>query len=373
MARQDQEVAFESDPASGPEPPVPRFAVGTREVAPLLARPTADIDLERALTLAGEPAFAIDRRGHILEVNERAAELTGIVRELLIGQPLSTAIATTHGDAIASYVGTHVRFLPGAAEVRITRGGESEPADVLVSPYDAQTLLVVVRPSTRTVPTLHEDDVAVIAHDLMRPLSMIALEAELLDRRLEADEAVDVQSSTERVLRNVRYFGRMVHDLIDVCSLHGGMLWLHRQQTELCALVRGVVDRMSSATERMRVFIEAPTSVVLALDEVRIERVIANFLTNALKYAPDVSGIVVRVDAMATCARVSVTDAGPGMTAPEMSYIFDKYRRTRGARGCEGSGLGLYISKQIIDAHGGMIGVDSLHGVGCHFFFELPR
>ena len=371
-ATQEYNAEGEPDRGAGSEPIAPRFAAGTREVPPLIARSSADLDVERALTLTGEPAYAIDRYGRIVDVNELGVQLAGTERELLIGAPLAEVIELDHRDAVASAAATHVRFLPAAGKVRIGRTGALEPVDVLVYPHDAARSLVVVRPAARVVPTLREDDIAMIAHDLKNPLSRIALEVELLDHRLEAGDAVDVRRITGGVLRNVRYLDRLVQDLLDVCSLNAGMLWLRKQPTELCTLVKDAVDRVSSPTERARVFIEAPVPVVLSLDEMRIERVIANFVTNGLKYAPGVSGIIVRVETLATCARVSVTDAGPGMTAIEMSYIFEKYRRTHAARGYEGSGLGLYVSKQIIDAHGGLIGVDSLHGVGSRFFFELP-
>jgi two-component system, NtrC family, sensor histidine kinase KinB len=174
------------------------------------------------------------------------------------------------------------------------------------------------------------------------------------------------------VLLDVGALDRMVKDVLDVCSLAGGGLSLRKETTELRALVENVIARVTDVAERGRVFLEAPSPILVVLDDARIERVVANLVTNALKYALGVSGIVVRVERHAACARVSVIDAGPGMPATQMSGIFDKYTRTPGPRGCEGSGLGLYISKQIIEAHGGTIGVESLHGIGCHFFFELP-
>jgi len=98
--------------------------------------------------------------------------------------------------------------------------------------------------------------------------------------------------------------------------------------------------------------------------------VVSNLLANALKFAPKASGIVVRLDHGPNAASISVIDSGPGLTPEQMSYIFDKYRRVDNKR--EGSGLGLFISKRIVEAHGGHIGVKAIHGVGSQFFFDLP-
>jgi two-component system, NtrC family, sensor histidine kinase KinB len=101
--------------------------------------------------------------------------------------------------------------------------------------------------------------------------------------------------------------------------------------------------------------------------------VIANFLQNAFKYAPEPSPILVQLDVQPTFVRVSVIDVGPGIPPEEQPHIFDKYRRSSSTHAHDSSGLGLYVSKRIVEAHGGRIGVESVEGAGAHFYFELPR
>jgi CheY-like chemotaxis protein len=108
------------------------------------------------------------------------------------------------------------------------------------------------------------------------------------------------------------------------------------------------------------------------MDPNRIERVLVNLVQNALKYSPHDSPIVVRVGARGRTAVVSVVDRGPGLTAEEVSYVFDKYRRTPTAEQRDGLGLGLYISRKIVEAHRGRIGVDPGPGPGSTFHFDLP-
>ena len=108
------------------------------------------------------------------------------------------------------------------------------------------------------------------------------------------------------------------------------------------------------------------------VDELRIERVIANLLDNALKYTPASASIVVRLSGDRETAHVSICDAGPGLSSAEIGFVFEPYRRALSSAGQSGSGLGLYVSKQIVEAHGGYIGVDSARGAGARFYILAP-
>lgn len=217
-----------------------------------------------------------------------------------------------------------------------------------------------------------DDDVLTeIVHDLKNPLSTISLEMCLLADKLGDSVPLDMRTAITRVQENVVYLGRLVQDILDSCALDSGSFTLHRTRTELCALVERAIDRMVSTRDRPRVYVEAKQHVILELDELRIERVVANLVQNALKYAPRSTGIVIRVD-VAHRVCVSVIDAGPGLSDDEMRRAFGKYWRAKGTIH-EGSGLGLHVAKRIIEAHGGTIGVDRIPMGGSRFFFELPR
>ena len=218
---------------------------------------------------------------------------------------------------------------------------------------------------------IREEHLVQIVHDLKNPLATIALDGALLDHKLERGETVDVRATLARILHNVEFLDRMVHDLLDGCAFDGADSLVLRQ-TDIRALLEAVIERSVSARERTRVLLEAPRSMTVLLDDLRIQRVVANLLSNACKYAPVASAIVVRLETYPDRCCVSVVDSGPGVSKKEAGYIFEKYRRTRTARAHEGSGLGLYVSKQIVEAHGGRIGVERAPGAGSRFFFELP-
>jgi signal transduction histidine kinase len=218
---------------------------------------------------------------------------------------------------------------------------------------------------------LGHTDVARVVHDFKGPLATIGLEAEWIDECLAQTDTISARRSLERIRRNVTFLDRMVMELLDLCSIEAGRFVLRCVPTELRALVEHVVDRVVPSRDRARVFLEAAERVTMNIDDLRIERVVANLLHNALRYAPRASGIIVRLEGEPTLTRISVTDAGNALSADELAHIFDE-RARRSARANEGTGLGLYLSKQIIEAHRGTIGAHSIRGVGTRFFIELP-
>jgi signal transduction histidine kinase len=218
---------------------------------------------------------------------------------------------------------------------------------------------------------LREEDVVQIVHDLKTPLATIALETSLLDDRLTCGEPIELRPVIDRITRNVAYLDRVVHELLDLCAVDTDHFALDRVATELRTLLENVIARCVPTRDRARVVLEADSPVTLMIDDLRIERVVGNLLSNALKYAPRASAIIVRLGVGPDVVTVSVIDSGPGVPSDQANFIFEKYHRIAGSR-CEGTGLGLYISKKIVEAHDGRIGVHSIYGAGARFYFELP-
>lgn len=252
---------------------------------------------------------------------------------------------------------------------------EQDTVEVNAAAEHAPTRFAV---GTQTFPVLPEaerviaDDVAEIVHDLKSPLCAIALEATLLDAKLLQGARVEALQAVARINRNVAFLDRLVLDLLDACSLATGHFELRREPHDLRVLLEDVIDRLIIAAGRASVFLEASGPVILPMDAYRIERVVANLIDNALKYTPASSGIVVRLTRCHAGVCVSVIDSGPGIAGSELADLFERHRRAETARGRAGNGLGLYVCKKIVEAHGGKIGVESSRGVGSRFFFELP-
>ncbi|MEP6860708.1 MAG: ATP-binding protein [Deltaproteobacteria bacterium] len=335
--------------------PAPQLVRGTREVEPLLAA-------------IPDAVFRIDANGTIEDANQLAEALVGFTRTELVGRAIELAIVHLGPMPVVE----STRFMAGSTGACAAhRGGHLTPVEVLVTPHANGSKLAIVRPVYPDQRDgLRDDDVAQIVHDLKSPLATISLETELL----ELDGAENALSrAVRRIALNVAFLDRMVNDLLDLCAIDTNRFAIQRSSAEMRDLIDHVIERAVSSRDLHRVFVYAPERITLKIDDLRIERVIANLVQNALKYAPRATGVVVRLDVGPTRVRVSVSDSGPGILAADAATIFDKYRRLGDLRSHEGSGLGLFVSKRIVEAHGGRIGVDSVQGSGSQFYFELPN
>lgn len=218
-----------------------------------------------------------------------------------------------------------------------------------------------------------DDDIATLSHDLKNPLSIIALDVSVLQEQLTEGSSSELRRTLVRIERNVAYINRLLSELLDrpraTTALESSA---SMAPTELSGLLHAVVERTTSMQERERVHVDAPRPVIVMGDATRLERVIANLVINALKYSVRASAIGVRLEVVGDHACVSVIDQGPGVAPGELRSLFERHGRASSALGHEGSGLGLYVSRKIVEAHGGRIGVESELGEGSRFYFELP-
>jgi signal transduction histidine kinase len=217
----------------------------------------------------------------------------------------------------------------------------------------------------------HEEDVVSISHDLRGPLSVIGLEVTLLEHALPA-QWTEARHSLRRITRNLAYLDHLLRDLLDLAAIDAARFTIELEPTELAGLVSQVVDRTVATRDRDRVTVQARSPIFVLADDRRIERVVANLVLNALKYAPRSSPIVVAVERADDSARVTVIDEGPGIAAEDVPQLFERFRRAPATRRTDGMGLGLYVSRKIVHAHGGCIGVNSVLGSGSQFYFVLP-
>ena len=217
----------------------------------------------------------------------------------------------------------------------------------------------------------HDTYLASLAHDLKNPLSLIALEARrLMARTNPADDAA--RRSLDLIAQNVAFVGRMLRDLLDLSAEAAGHLHARREATCLRELLAGVVARSVSLDDRDRVSLEALDPAIAHVDPLRLERVVENLLQNAIKFSPPGAPIRVRLELVGALARISVIDRGCGLSDEEARCVFDAYHRARAAHRHDGVGLGLHVSRMIVEAHGGQLGVEHTPGGGATFYVELP-
>ena len=284
--------------------------------------------------------------------------------------PASLHLIATRGEN--RLLPTKIPTPPETPRVDVT--SEPEELPVVSAKGTRESLPQIAIPRTGTAdiePTEIKERLTLIAHDLKTPLSIIMLESQLMGERLPLDQMPAVAHGLERIAQNAAYIDRLVADLLDLASVEAGQLQLQLriERVELCALLEETLERAVSSVDRGRVHLEILNPCAVRADRNRLERVIANFISNALKYSA--SPITITLEHADGRARVTVMDLGRGLTPEQAATVFDRYRRAGNTRGRDGYGLGLYISRKIIDAHGGRIGVHSAAGIGSQFYFEL--
>ena len=247
------------------------------------------------------------------------------------------------------------------------------PEDEVGSPPVQDEPIALPRVGAGTREDLRNPDLlAEIVHDMKSPLAIIMLETRLLEERLGEGVSHAIERGLQRVALNASYLDRLIMDLLDLGSLEADAFQLHTEPMDLARVVAEALERAVSTPDRERVHIELFEHVKLVADANRIERVISNLIGNALKYTPHGSHVVVRMHLRDGRARVDVIDRGPGLDAEQARTVFDRYRRADTPHGRAGYGLGLYVSRRIVEAHGGTIGVVTAPGKGARFWFELP-
>ncbi|HEU4729634.1 MAG TPA: ATP-binding protein [Kofleriaceae bacterium] len=213
-----------------------------------------------------------------------------------------------------------------------------------------------------------EEVLAIVSHDLKGPLNSIVLQEQLLAHQ----HGTLVDAHTATVARSVNQMRWMILGLLDVASLDMGNLRLDVGPVDFEALVREVTETTGpTATAHdvaLAVHVTAPGTV--KLDRDRMWQVLSNLLNNAVKFTPPGGRVEVRVERSATELTIVVADTGPGIAPDALPRVFDRYFTT--SRGNQGNGLGLYIAKGIVEAHGGRIQVDSAGGQGATFRIAIP-
>jgi len=224
----------------------------------------------------------------------------------------------------------------------------------------------------RELTRMQDDFISTISHELRTPLGFIkGYVTTLLREDTEWDE-----TSRDDFLKIIDdeadRLSELIDNLLDSSRLESGTLSMTFEPARLGPVVRAMIQRVEGATPEIEVITEMPDDLpILEIDSTRIAQVLDNFLTNASKYAPGAK-VYIKVDADDERVRVEVQDEGPGITQEHLSHLFERFYRVPINAATRGTGLGLYISRKIIDAHGGEIGVESIVGEGTSFFFTLP-
>lgn len=219
------------------------------------------------------------------------------------------------------------------------------------------------------------DFVSMVSHELRTPLTSIKAYVDTLQRRdVEFDE--ETRAGFVGVIsREAERMIRLINDILDLSRIEAGRLDLKPTLVDLPSLIGGAVSRTGLQSSGHSVVTDLPEEMApVRAEAAKVEQVMLNLLGNAFKYSPPGSTVEVSVRRLKEKAMVSVRDHGIGIPASQLPHVFDKYTRAGSARGggIRGAGLGLYVTKSIVEAHGGRIWAESEEGLGTTVIFTLP-
>ncbi len=365
---------------------------------------------ERLKTLfesSADGIFYTDNDGHILECNSAFVEMLGYTRDELKGityQQLTPGDwHQVDSDVIESqlknsgysdeymkeYMTRDGVRIPVATRVWVfnDRSGEPEGAWAMVrnlseriqyESFMRETIIRLEEANDRLqeLDRLKTELVAMVSHELRAPLG--AIESSLNAMRVLKDgSSPDEQEELIRILdRGVRRLSRLVDDLMDITRIESGQLKLEPRPVDAADLAGRVVTSFEGlfADKGIDIAFERPAGACMALcDPGRIEQVLTNLIANALKFT-DEGGVVVSIDSTPGDTMFCVADSGPGLPSELHQKVFEKFFSLdlSSTDGKQGVGLGLAISKGIVEAHDGHIWVESGTGAGAKFCFEIP-
>jgi signal transduction histidine kinase len=216
--------------------------------------------------------------------------------------------------------------------------------------------------------------IATVLHEIRTPLHSISGFARLMLEQDVADPATRKEFLTLMVQQG-ESLNRQIEDLSSILHNSFGLFTIEKESIPAAQLVSEAVNGIGSIAEQKKNLIHRnipPSLPQIDVDVLRIKQVIANLLTNAIKYSPERSNILVKAEARERELLVQVLDRGSGIPAAELPRIFDRYYRGKNHADIPGTGLGLYVCRQIVEAHGGRIWVESVEGQGSTFSFTLP-
>jgi len=352
--------------------PALAFAHAQPEQAP--SRGEVEAWLESAAQSPGEGAdplrLAVARGQALLwaDVADAQMPLAAWVRRLKARSWISVPLIS-RGEVIGA-------FLIGRTDQR-QRFDTADLAMVeeLAGPAAAAVENALLYSQSRNAIRLRDEFLSIASHELRTPLSSLQLQLEMLRRVLRKafSEDAQVTAKLSTSLRQTGRLARLIDGLLDVSRISSGRLELQLERFDLNDLINEVVERFHDDAARAgcELKVYASPGVVGVWDRLRLEQVFLNLLSNAAKYASD-QPIEIRLERRDGNASLSVRDHGIGIAEQDLRRIFGLYERAVPIRHFGGLGLGLYIARQIVEAHGGRINVQAVPQQGSTFTIDLP-
>ena len=278
----------------------------------------------------------------------------------------------------------------------ITKGYSSGGLDYISKPVDMNILLLKVKTFYRIYEqsrALNEMQVAlraeiefrkeaerkkdefisIASHELKTPMTSIKGYIQLLERSLDKNDKETIRTRLHKVQNQIEKLNLLIADLLDISKIESGKLKFNKKYFAFDNLLDHIIEVMQQSNPHVRILKKGEFEADIYADEMRIEQVIINFITNAIKYAPDGEEIHITTEMRGDDIYFSVRDFGIGMSQEHQQKVFEKfYRIEETSARFQGLGIGLYICQEIIERHNGIIGANSIPDEGSEFYFQIP-
>lgn len=230
---------------------------------------------------------------------------------------------------------------------------------------------VLARKELEAMEKNKDDFLSIASHELKTPLTSIKAYHQIIERM---DDVTKIRVLLKKSAANVQRLEKLISDLLDVTKINAGKLTYNLQQIHIGDLIDNCVENFQQAYDTHKIRIEDRADVFIIGDHFRLEQVINNILSNAIKYSPEGKEVIVKSSVEEDAVVVSIQDFGIGIPAEKINLLFDRYYRAADdPHRFEGLGLGLYIAAEILKHHQGTFWVESRIGYGTTFFFRLDK
>ncbi len=242
---------------------------------------------------------------------------------------------------------------------------------------EAEDTLLKSNQALKVIDQMKSDFLSYASHELRTPLTSIANAINILEKG-KAGPLNETQGRfIQMASRNIDRLTILVNDVLDLSKMEAGKLEIKATELNLSGMMQHVITLYEAQALEVGMQFEAnmmADSPTVYADSARIEQVLCNLLSNALKFTPAGGRVVLRTDADEKWLTVSVSDTGPGLSVADQSRVFERFYQVGDVlnKTIQGTGLGLSISKELVERHGGQIAIESEVGKGCRFFFTLP-
>jgi PAS domain S-box-containing protein len=375
-------LEFSADDQQAMEMLVPHAAVALRQAQMRAVIGSQRAHIESVLAAAPNGIVFVDAQSGVPAANAMANTMLGMALDP--GQGRSQYLGLfRHPDGRPAILDElpSSRALAGesvlAEEWLIVRpDGHRMPVLVSASPIQAEAAtidgaVVILQDITKrkSLEQAREEYLALFSHDLRGPLTVIALQAETLRQSTDTS----VLSRAESIKANVDRLTAMLTDLVESSRMEAGQTSLHLLPRDLTVLIPHMLATALSDEDRARVTLQLPPRLpAVALDQTRFERVLTNLIGNVGKYGGPDWRVTVSAREAQGGVEVSVADSGPGIPPADLPHLFEKYFRGQRGRKAAGLGLGLYICRLIVSAHGGRIWAENRPEGGAVVRIQLP-